>query len=235
MKQEIPRIYQDGTYLKNNPTWHTEDSQEKAEWIIRFIKRHRIQPSTICEVGCGAGEILNQLSQKLNGDITFYGYELSPQAFELCQAREKNNLLFYCKDVLEEEVFFDLLLAIDVVEHVEDYLGFLRKLKTKGMYKIFRLPLNISLQSVFFKSTPILKARHTLGHLHYFTKETALATLQDAGYRIIDFFYTYGPISLQHQGLKKYLPALLKKALFPLHKEWMARILDGFSLFILTE
>jgi 2-polyprenyl-3-methyl-5-hydroxy-6-metoxy-1,4-benzoquinol methylase len=235
MKERISSIYQDGRYLRNNPTWHVEDSEEKVGWILRIIDCHRIQPSTICEVGCGAGEILNQLSQQLKGQITFYGYEVSPQAFELCQSRQKENLHFYHKDVLEEDVFFDLVLVIDVLEHVEDYLGFLRKLRHKGRYKILRIPLDISIQSVIFKSAYILKARNAFGHLHYFTKETALATLKDSGYRIIDIFYTYGPFSLQHLGLRRYLPKLLKKILFSLHKEWMARLLDGFSLVILAE
>ena len=235
MKEGLPPLYQDGTYLSRNPTWHTEDSEEKAGWILRLIDHHRIQPSTICEVGCGAGEILNQLSQKLEGPVTFYGYEVSPQAFDLCRSRQKENIHFYCKDVLEEDASFDLVLAIDVVEHVEDYLSFLRGLKNKGQYKIFRIPLNVSAQSVLFKSAPILKARNTFGHLHYFTKETALATLEYTGYSVVDFFYTYGPISLHHLGLRKYLPKSLKKILFSIHKEWIARLLDGFSMMILAE
>jgi hypothetical protein len=55
------------------------------------------------------------------------------------------------------------------------------------------------------------------------------------GYSIVVFFYTYGPISLHHLGLRRYLPKSLKKILFSLHREWMARLLDGFSLVILAE
>ena len=51
-------IYTNGYYLEKNPTWHVEDSSWKAKNIIKMMKRNNIVPKTICEVGCGAGEIL---------------------------------------------------------------------------------------------------------------------------------------------------------------------------------
>jgi 2-polyprenyl-3-methyl-5-hydroxy-6-metoxy-1,4-benzoquinol methylase len=235
MGQRISPLYEDGSYLKKNPTWHAEDSGQKAEEIRALIEKHGLKPSTIAEVGCGAGEILAQLSGKLATMISFYGYELSPQAFALCRSRERENIHFFSSDMLEEECFYDLLLVVDVLEHVEDYLSFLRKLKTKGRHKIFRIPLNLSVQSVLFKSAPVLRARDSLGHLHYFTKETALATLKDSGYQVIDFFHTYGPFSRIHIGWEKYWLKSIKKLIFSIHKEWVARLLDGFSLIVLAE
>lgn len=235
MDHRLSNIYQDGRYFKKNPTWHMEDSQYKADDVIKLIKRNGIKATTICEVGCGAGEILNQLSLKLNDNIKFFGYEISPQAFDLCSLREQKHVHFYLRDLLEEESFFDLVLALDVFEHVEDYLGFLIKLKRRGKYKVFRIPLNISVQSVLSKSRPILRAREDFGHLHYFSLETALATLHDTGYQTIDFFLTFSPISLRHLGWKRYLLKTLKKGCFHLHKRWVSRLLDGFSLMVLAK
>ncbi len=235
MDRRFSNIYLDGTYFRRNPTWHTEDSEYKASDVTRLINRNGIKAATICEVGCGAGEVLNQLSRQLNDDIVFYGYEISPQAFDLCRSREQENVHFYLGDFLEEDGFFDILLALDVFEHVEDYLNFLRKLKGRGKYKVFRIPLNISVQSVLFKSRPILRAREDFGHLHYFSQETALATLHDTGYKTIDFFLTFSPISLKHLGWKRYLLKTLKKGCFSIHNGWMARLADGFSLMVLAE
>lgn len=229
------RIYQDGTYLRHSPLWHEEDSPYKAQDILRLIQRNGLKPKTIAEVGCGAGEILNQLDKILAGPITFSGYEISPQAFDLCKSREKENIRFFLQDMLEEEIYFDLVLAMDVLEHVPDYLGFLTKLKNKGRYKIFRIPLNLSVQSVLFKSRPILGARKSFGHLHYFTKETALATLKDTGYQILDLFHTFAPLSLESLGWPRYLLKSLKGICFAIQQEWLARLLDGFSLMVLTE
>ena len=98
------------------------------------------------------------------------------------------------EDILEENTTtpFDLIMALDVFEHVEDYVGFLKQLRVKIEYKIFHIPLDMSVMSVM-RMTSILNARDKVGHLHYFCKETALATLTDTGYQIIDWFYTNGP------------------------------------------
>jgi hypothetical protein len=59
-------MYTQGEYLKKHPTWHVEDSPWKAEQIIKIMERNRLKPNSICEVGCGAGEILNQLYFKMS-------------------------------------------------------------------------------------------------------------------------------------------------------------------------
>src|SRR5688500_14419262 len=183
-------IYTDGNYQEKNPTWHVEDSPWKANHILNILKRNNLQPKSVCEVGCGAGEILIQLYNQMPEYVQFYGYEISPQGFDLCKGRENNRVKFYLKDlVLENEAYFDVLLVIDVFEHVEDYLGFLKKINIKSKYKIFHIPLDLSLQRVL-RINSILTAREQLGHIHYFTKETALAALEDTGYKIIDYFYT---------------------------------------------
>ena len=43
---------------------------------------------------------------------------------------------------------FDLLLMLDVFEHVEDYIGLLRAVRSKAKQKLFHIPLDLSVQSV---------------------------------------------------------------------------------------
>jgi cyclopropane fatty-acyl-phospholipid synthase-like methyltransferase len=63
--------------------------------------------------------------------------------------KEKQNLRFFLKDLPDEtEPAFDVVMAIDVLEHLEDYFDFLRKLKAKGTYKVFHVPLELSVQKV---------------------------------------------------------------------------------------
>ncbi len=47
-------MYTDMKYRENNPSWHIEDSPWKANHIHRIIQKHRLEPRTICEVGCGS-------------------------------------------------------------------------------------------------------------------------------------------------------------------------------------
>ena len=60
-------------------------------------------------------------------------YEISQHAFNFCQQREKERLHYKMDNVFEESSsYFDLIMAIDVVEHVENCFEFLRNLKIKG-------------------------------------------------------------------------------------------------------
>lgn len=228
-------IYEDGTYLENNPRWHEKDSPWKAKQITKMLKKHNIIPSRVCEVGCGAGEILNCLANNFGDGVVFYGYDISPQAFEICSKKEKHNLHFFLKDLFDEEdLTFDVVMAIDVIEHVEDYFGFLRKMKNKATYKIFHIPLDLSVQWVL-RSSPILKGRSSVGHIHYFTKETALATLKDTGYEVVDYFYTNSFLELSNLGWKTNLMKLPRRFFFSLHHDLAVRILGGFSLLVMAK
>ncbi|WP_433934004.1 class I SAM-dependent methyltransferase [Sorangium cellulosum] len=226
-------LYTDGGYLERNNTWHVQDSPWKAKQILRMLQKNNIQPSTVYEIGCGAGEILNQLYQQMPPSVEFHGYDISPQAFQLAKTREKDRLKFHQEDLLEQDVSSDVLLMIDVVEHVEDYYSFLRKLKSKGKYKIVHLPLELSVQGVL-RMTPILEGRANVGHIHYFMKQTALASLEEAGYEIVDHFYTAGAIDLPSKSLKGSLMKLPRRLMFTLNQDLAVRVLGGYSLLILA-
>lgn len=226
-------MYRNGTYLENNATWHVQDSPWKAEQVLKMLDRHALRPRRICEVGCGAGEILRQLHQRMPVDTEFDGYDISPQAYELCRAREQERLHFHLADLLEEDVYYDLVMAIDVFEHIEDFYGFLRRLRGKGEYKLFHIPLDLSVQTVL-RMKPILHIRKTAGHIHYFTKDTALASLQHAGYEIIDHFYTGSALELPKRGLSGNLMKIPRRLFSAIDQDLAVRVLGGYSLMVLA-
>jgi len=224
-------IYENGDYLTNNTLWHEEDSAKKAEWIIRMLKKHNINPSSICEIGCGAGAILLNISKKYP-NARCLGTDISPQAIEIAKKKENEKLKFILgrEDVIQKTS--DVLLCIDVFEHIEDYFSFLREIKVKSEYKIFHIPLDMSAQAVSRKNR-LLKNRKDVGHIHYFNKETALAVLVDCGYSIIDFDYTN--IS-ETPGCKspKYVN-FLRNISFNLCPDLLVRVMGGYSLLVLTK
>ncbi len=231
---QTPSIYTDGTYLAGHGSWHQEDSPWKARHVRAILERNGIVFETLCEVGCGAGEILSMLARSYPGK-RLCGYEISPQAFALCRGKERDGLTFKLGDLLAETTArFDVLLAIDVFEHVEDYLGFLKTLKGKAAYQVFHIPLDLSVQSVL-RMRPILKLRNEVGHLHYFTKETALATLRYAGYDVVDAFFTATAVDLPNRGWKADLMRLPRRALYALSPDWAARLFGGYSLMVLAK
>ena len=227
-------IYTDGTYLRNNPDWHVDDSPWKAKHVATMLDRHGIVPQTVCEIGCGAGEILRSLSTHLEPATRFFGYEISPNAYKICSQKANEKFTFRLANLLDEtDVRFDLVMAMDVFEHVEDYFGFLRKLRDKGQYKVFHIPLELSAQEVL-RGKPLLNARRNVGHIHHFSKETALATLEDCGYTVLDNFYTSGRTELGGLGWKSQLMRLPRQALYRVNPDAAVRALGGYSLLVLA-
>ena len=238
MSKVINKEYtaENSNYLQTNPGWHVEDSAWKATQILKMLERNKLQPKSVVEVGCGAGEILNQLQQRMaDKTIRFSGYEIAPDAFKMAQTRQKENLHFYCEDLLQNNNSYDLLLMIDVFEHVDDYLGFIKKCNTKAAYKIFHIPLDISLWSVL-TNYPI-GARKQVGHLHYFMKDTALATLEDTGEQVVDWFYTPGVMELYKKDMNFSGRIIngFRRFFYWLKPDFGVKAFGGFSILALTK
>lgn len=227
-------FYRDGGYAAANPSWHEADAPWKARQIRSILEDNDVSFETFCEVGCGTGEILVQLSEAFPG-ATFTGYDISPQAFELAQRRQRPRVTFHAKDVLAEpEGPFDVVLVADVIEHVEDYVGFTRGVRELGALKVFHIPLDLSVQSVA-RMRPIMGLRRGVGHIHYFTKDTALALLQDCGHEVLDWRYTASRLELPDQARSSRVVAPLRRAAFRWDPDLTVRVLGGYSLLVLAK
>jgi cyclopropane fatty-acyl-phospholipid synthase-like methyltransferase len=230
----VQEIYEGEVYAEHNPTWHEEDSPWKASQIRKIIEDNKVPHKRICEVGCGAGSILTNLEHAFP-DSNLDGYEISPYAYSRAKTRETEHTKFHLGDVLQAETSdFDITLIIDVIEHVEDYINFLKNLKDIGTYKILHIPLDLSLQSLF-RITPIMGQREGVGHLHYFFKESALATVRDCGYTIVDHCYTASRLELPNQAFSSRLMRWPRRLLFALNPDLAVRVVGGYSLLVLAK
>lgn len=215
--------YLDGSYVDANPDWHVGDSAWKAEQIHAALGGWR--PQTICEVGCGAGEILRVLHDKVS-ESTIVGYDVSPTAIALAAARSTQRLTFKVGHASDDEEHYDLMLVIDVIEHVPDPVDFLRQLAGKATRFLLHIPLDISVASAI-RGRELLEKRAVLGHIHSFSPETALATVTDAGYHVISYRYTpiwqTWPMSLR-RSIARYLP-----------QATAVRLVGGYSLLVTAD
>jgi SAM-dependent methyltransferase len=228
-------LYTSGSYLERVPTWHVEESASKAREIVRLLGDHHLAPHSICEVGCGAGEVLRQLQLALPPSTELTGYDIAPVALELAAPRANDHLHFVLGDFVREATSYsDMILVLDVIEHVEDYFTFLRALKRKGDYKVFFFPLDLSAQTVI-RPYGLLRLRDAYGHLHFFTRELALRTLADTGYTVVDAVYTADALELPTRLVGRHLLKLPRKLLFALHQDFAVHLLGGYRLLVLAQ
>lgn len=230
-------IYANGEYSENNPTWHAEDSPWKVDIISSMIERNNITIQDLVEVGCGAGEILVSLAEKNMNIRTLKGYDISPQAISLAEKKKTERVQFYLGDFIsgDQGPKADIILVIDVLEHVSDYYGFLQKLKGKARYFIFHIPLDLSCRTIL-KPHVMLQQRKAVGHLHYFSEEMVWWFLKDSGFKVVDWEYTK-PITdiRKHKSFKQYIKKKLRNISYNINKKKSVKLWGNYSLMILAK
>jgi ubiquinone/menaquinone biosynthesis C-methylase UbiE len=223
-------MYRDGTYLKvTNGTWDLSDAPFKVAQVLRALREHNIQPDSVCDIGCGAGGVLHGLQGALPPQVRLTGYEVSPQAYEISRQFANEHCRFVLDNPFEDGQVFDVALALDVFEHVEDCFAFLRSMKRKARYKIYHIPLEVH-------ASAALRGCHAwpAGHLHQFTRETALMTVEHSDQEVLDWFLT-GPATGEGTFRRTQLANLVRKPLAVVAgKPFVARLLGGYSLLVLA-
>lgn len=221
-------IYNEGTYLGFNSSWHQEDSPYKAGLVIDLLDKLSVK--SVLEVGCGAGEILNILSRHFP-DIQFYGYDISADAASFWVEKQSANLGFTRANLIESDKHADAVLCLDVFEHIEDYMGFLRKLKSHGAYFIFNVPMDMCVIKLL--TSGLRYARKEVGHLHYFNEWSAKATLADCGYEIEVARLSPAFLKIPPRNFRQALVVVPRiVAHFLLGKRLACKLLGGYSLIV---
>ena len=223
--------YLDGSYADSNPEFGDDSSTWKVENALKALEDWNIPHRKIAEVGCGGGAIIADLCERLKPE-SGVGYEPMPEAFAVAKKRSTDVLTFRHEAVTADvKDDFDVVLCFDVFEHVENPYEFIRALKGISKRFLFHIPLDMNAQMVFRKN-PILKTRKQVGHLHYFSKDTALATLKDCGLKVEGHFYTCGADAGSHNSLGYRLAKLPRKVAFALQEDFAVRALGGYSLMV---
>lgn len=236
MKVSSNDLYVNGEYYKNNPDWDVADASWKMNIVHELLINNHVHPKTVIEVGCGAGENLVELL-KHDGNIEkLTGYDISPQAFSLAAKKATAKISFYNDDItLIENMRSNLMLVIDVVEHVDDFYGFLRKLKNKSDHFVFHIPLDLSCRTLL-KPHVLLQQRQSVGHIHYYSKEMVEWALRDTGYQVMDWVYTKPVVDvLPANSLKRRVKKILRNFSFTLNKDWSVKTWGGYSIMILAK
>lgn len=227
-------IYNNQTYLSNNPTWHEEDAEFKADRIEKLLRKHSITFKRVCEVGCGSGEILVQLQNRFPEVSSWVGYDISNDAISIAEKKTNEKLTFELQDIaqVDSSVSYDLMLVIDVIEHLENYFSFLDTISEKSRYFVFHIPLDMCVWSLL-REGMLIESKKRVGHIHNFTEDFIKSILNDHGFNILHQLYTE-PVS-KVQSYKQGIVNTVRNILFQINPKFCTKTLGGYSIMVLAE
>lgn len=168
-------------YLEKNPNMHLQDSITKVMQILQVIPKN-IKFNNILDVACGAGLITIEIAQGLKPDY-IEGIDLSDAMLKKARSLDKTNLVIWKNiDIFDYKTNkkFDLVFCVDILEHINDDFGFLKKISKLGHYILIRTPLENSLFCNFLRKMNIFDpwkdTENRYGHIHHYN-ETDLEKL----------------------------------------------------------
>lgn len=235
MSSQDPTLerYLNGDYAEKNPDWDSADAPWKAGKIAQILERHQITANSIVEVGCGSGAVLASL-QNHYPHARMEGYDIAPDAQRFWPAPANKGISFTLGDYLELETAIpDVVLVIDVLEHLGNPWDFLARLKDRASLVVCHIPLDLSAVSVA-RERPLLHVRNKVGHLHYFTRSLAVALLEESGYEVMEALYTNASLDAPQRSFKTRLAAYLRRLAYACNKDLGVRLLGGETLIVIA-
>ena len=226
--------YLSGVYRQANPTWDQEDSPWKAALVRELIRASGIPAGSIAEIGCGAGGVLAELRSAFP-QARLAGFDIAPDAAKFWPQHAAAGIEFVLGDFFaaRREPSYDVILLLDVLEHLADPMGFLARVRTCARHLVLHIPLDLSALTVL-REAPLLEARRKVGHIHYYTKSLALALVEESGCEVLAAHYTGAAFSAPRRHGRSGAIALVRRLAWALDKDLGVRLLGGETLLVLA-
>lgn len=178
-------------FLANGGHWeldqHTLDKQVRQivdyEPIIDALEALEGQCTSVIEIGCGTGVLLNRFKER---GWKAEGIELNRFCAPI--AKDKYGLDLHSCDIHHarfDEATFDAALMLHVIEHLPDPTKELREI-----HRVLRGEGHLVLETPTYDSVPFKLLGHrersvrTEGHLTFFTPATLTALLERTGFQV---------------------------------------------------
>ncbi len=188
--QYMKDVYHDTIYQLEKSHWWYRVRREMVHTLIQTYFLNKA-PLRILDMGCGTGALLSELSPY--GDA--HGIDVSPRAVAFCRERGVEQVrVGSVTNIAYPDATFDLVVALDVIEHVSDDKKAIEEIKRvlkPGGIAILFVPAFMFL----WGSTDVFSE-----HYRRYTRQELRAKLTAANFLPIRFSYfntfLFPPIAL---------------------------------------
>lgn len=187
-------------YIKNNPDLGSKDIATKVRAIEAIINKDKIKLDSILDIGCGSGAILMnllsdyQIKKACGIDISETMINTAIKK-DLCKAARWIRSDIFDGDFRD----YDLVLAIDIIEHIENDSILLKTIIKWGDYFVFKVPIedNHVVNLIKFLSFGIIDSSKSTekkyGHVHHYSEQAFTELVKNSGYEILQKNYMHLP------------------------------------------
>ena len=160
----------------------------------RFIAEKGRRLSSILDVGCGDGRLLEEVGR--SRDVALFGIE--PGRSSAADRLGKRLSGLYSIDISRERLprSFDLILCTEVLEHVVD--------DASAAANLLRMCSGTLLVTV--PAGPLLQTDLMMGHVRHYTVESLESLLSNAGFKTVRCFTWGWPFHSLYRALLNLLP-----------------------------
>ncbi len=171
---------------------------------------------SVLEIGAGTGMNLRLLNNKYECE-NIYGLDLAKPGLEIINKElpEVHVIQSDAQFLPIKDKAMDLVLLIDILEHLEKPNLTLFEAKRVGKYVALKIPLEKAMISTLFSN---LKKRervglkhHKGGHLYEWKKKDAIRLLTRSGLTIINYKLSDPPESIRYYGYKEQKKKFIKR------------------------
>ncbi len=178
----------------------------------------KIEELPILDYGCGTGSVIDKCSRLINAKH-FYGYD---PFYVHDMSKNKDNITFSSE--LNEQNFYSLIMALDVVEHLQDLDSFLEFASKHSGYLYLHVPLEINFYSIL--SGDHVKTFRKFGHINFFTEELLVERLRSHGFSTVSIYYLNTMQAINPKSLMGHLRKWLTSIGFMISNKYCAKLLN---------
>ncbi len=153
----------------------------RTEILLKELEKLNIR-GEVLDIGCGDGYFDKEIIKKFPLITNIWGVDIYA---ERCVHQGKEHYVNSYNELQKDKKKFDFILMMDVLEHIEDDVDFLIKMKNYQKNNTMILITVPAFQNLFSLHDIQLK------HFRRYNYKSLYHVLDQAGYKIIDWSYFY--------------------------------------------